>query len=123
MGIGRGLSVGDGDGPLEAEFLGQPAEPDDGHFASIFAEEGIDETSETTETIHVGVHLLEFSLESIGRRRRGIFSFPFVSSHFRSFRAIGAWTMDCPGPGPGWIWVGSRRDVWSDFYYRRGALS
>ena len=59
MGIGRWLVVGDSYGPLEAEFLGQLAEPDYGHFLGIFAEEGIDATSETTETGHVGVHLLE----------------------------------------------------------------
>ena len=59
MGIGRGLAVGDGYGPLEAKFAGQPAEPDDGHFAGIFAEEDIDATSETAKTIHVGVHLSE----------------------------------------------------------------
>ena len=59
MGIGRRMAVGDGYGPLEAKFAGQPAEPDDGHFAGIFAEEAIDATSETTKTIHVGVHLSE----------------------------------------------------------------
>ena len=59
VGIGRWLSVGYGYGPLEAVFLGQPSEPDDGYFAGIFAEEGIDATSETTETIHVGVHFSE----------------------------------------------------------------
>ena len=59
MGLGRGLAVGYGYGPFEAVFLGQPAKPYDGHFLGIFAEEGIDATSETTETGHVGVHLLE----------------------------------------------------------------
>ena len=59
VGIGRWLSVGDGYGPFEAKFVGQPSEPDDGHFAGIFAEEGIDATSETTKTIPVGVHLSE----------------------------------------------------------------
>ena len=60
MGIGRWLSVTYGYGPFEAEFVGQPAEPEYGHFAGIFAEEGIDATSETTETIHIGVQLLGF---------------------------------------------------------------
>ena len=59
MGLGRRLPVGHSYGPLEAVFVGQPAEPDDGHFLGIFAEEGIDATSEITETIHVGVHLSE----------------------------------------------------------------
>ena len=59
MGLRPWLAVGYSYGPLEAEFLGQPAEPDDGNFAGIFAEEGIDATSETTKTIHVGVHLSE----------------------------------------------------------------
>ena len=59
MGIGRRLAVGYGYGPLEAVFVGQPADPDDGYFAGIFAEEGVDATSETTETIHIGVHLSE----------------------------------------------------------------
>ena len=59
MGIGRWLSASDGDSPFEAKFVGQPAEPDYGHFAGIFAEEGIDATSETIETIHGEVHLSE----------------------------------------------------------------
>ena len=58
MGIGLGLTVGAGYGTFEAIFRGQPAEPDDGHFGGIFAKEGIDAASETTESIHVGIHLI-----------------------------------------------------------------
>ena len=63
VGLGRRLAVGDGYSPFDAKFVGQPAEPDDGHFAGIFAEEGVDATSETTKTIHVGVHLSESLVE------------------------------------------------------------
>ena len=45
VGIGRGLAVGDGYCPLGAEFLGQRAEPDYGHFLGVFAEEGLLEFS------------------------------------------------------------------------------
>ena len=61
MGLGRRLAVSDGYGPLEAKFTGQPGDPDNGYFAGIFAEEGIDATSETAESSHVGGHLVEFS--------------------------------------------------------------
>ena len=57
MGIGRGLAVGDGYGPFEAEFVGQPAEPDNGQFEGQFPAEDIDAGS---ETIHVRIYLTAF---------------------------------------------------------------
>ena len=89
MGLGRGLAVGDGYGPLEAKFPGQPGEPDNGYFAGKSSEERIDAPSETSEFVHVGDHLGEFSLVSGGRRRLEIFSFPLNFSHLRPLRWIG----------------------------------
>ena len=53
------------------------------------AAERIDAPSETSEFVHVGDHLGEFSLVSGGRRRLEIFSFPLNSSHLRPLRWIG----------------------------------
>ena len=58
MGLERGLAVGAGNGPLDAKFVSQPAEPDSGQFEGHFAAEGIDAGS---ETIHVGIYLEAFS--------------------------------------------------------------
>ena len=50
MGLGRGPAAGEGYGPLDAIFLGQPAEPDDSEFEGHLAAEGVDARSQ-------GVHL------------------------------------------------------------------
>ena len=67
MGLGLGLAVGVGYGTFEAIFRGQPAEPEDGERDGQFAADGIDATPETTETIHVGIHLIKL--------RNGVWAF------------------------------------------------
>ena len=117
MGLGRGLTVGYRYGPFEAVFLGQPAEPDDGHFLGIFAEEGIDATSEITETIHVGFTALSLGTESglgsgggtaFGRGGR-IFlvslSIPLISTRYGGLANVDARTgleANLPGWRAGW---------------------
>ena len=138
-------------GPLEAVFLGQPAEPDDSHVLGIFAEEGIDATSETTETIHVGVHLIKFGNGVWFREWRGdccregrpdFFSFPLIpSTRYGGLANVDARTgleANLPGWRAGWErlvvgrflamgCLGASVAVWiwfgSDCNYGRGVLS
>ena len=47
VGLGRRPATGNGHGPLDAIFLGQPAEPDDSEFEGHLAAEGVDARSES----------------------------------------------------------------------------
>ena len=52
MGFGGRLLVGDGDGPLIAEFLGDLAEAVDGEFLGVLAPEGVDAAADLGEGVH-----------------------------------------------------------------------
>ena len=54
VGIGQGPVFGEGYGPLEAKFLNQGAEPDNGDVESHFTAEGVDARSQV-------VHRREFT--------------------------------------------------------------
>ena len=45
-GLGKGLTVGEGDEPLETKFFNQPAKPDDGQFPGHFSLDGADASSQ-----------------------------------------------------------------------------
>ena len=81
MGFGLGLAVGASNQRLEATFLAQPAEPEDGKFEGHFSLEGGHGLSGRT--------FGGFLLMGFIRRRGGeteIFSLPVISGHFRTFR-------------------------------------
>ena len=74
MVVGGRPAVSDGDGPFEAEVVGQGPEADDGYFEGHFSTEGVDARPNL-------VHWLDSPLA-------GTFSLPLICSHLLPFGRV-----------------------------------
>ena len=94
MVVGRRLAVGHGDGPLEAEVVGQGPKADDAYLEGHLAAECVDARPDL-------VHRL-------GPPLAGNFSLPLISSHFLPFGRVSA----------GGTWLPSR--MGAEVFHGRG---
>jgi hypothetical protein len=83
LGLRQGLAVGEGHIPLEADFLDQPAEPDEGEFENQFSTEGADAGSQGAQCSHLAAFISRSLFEeAAGQKFLDRRTFRDICGHF-----------------------------------------